>query len=143
MAASDAADTLFEAHLAANWNATPLYTENDGEEHEDSRVYFVYWETESDVEEQASMGAGEDEGTGDLHRETGVLRLYVVGPSGDGTKKGRLLRDQLAALFTRANRDIGTVTCLRLRRTGGLVWEGEKNGNWWAFPLIVEWERDN
>jgi len=142
MAASDRVDTIFEAHLAAYWTAAPLYFENDPDQPDSTAEAWVYIENESFVDAQASIGAGPGEG-GDIWRERGELTLYVLVQIGRGTKKGRKLRDQLAALFMRENGQIDAVRCLDVRRTAGLSWELEGKGNFWALPLRIEWQADS
>lgn len=142
MAASDQADTVFEAHLAAHWSETPIYFENEPEEPGTTAHVWVYAENEGHMQAQASFGAGPEEG-GNLWRERGELTLHVMVPVGDGTKHGRAVRDRLAALFIRENSVIGPVRILEVMRSGGLRWEGESNGNWWAMPLRVQWEADS
>lgn len=142
MAASDLADSAIEAHLAAHWSAAPLFFENEPDMPGSDLEAWVYVENESFVTAQASVGAGAEAG-GDLWRERGELTLHVLVPAGRGTKQGRVLRDQLAALFMRENAQIGPVRFLDVRKTGGLRWEGEANGNWWAMPLRIEWQADH
>lgn len=137
MAASDETDQAFEDYLLANWSRCPLFFENDEDEPHDPQQSWVYVENESDDDDQESIGAGE----GNLWREVGTLRLYVLIPIGSGAKAGRLLRDALADLLK--GQEIGPVTCGAAHRVAGLRWEGEGNGNWWAMPLTIDWTRDD
>ena len=129
MAASDATDAAFEAHFAENFDGVRAVFENDADPEITGRDPWVYIENESDEDDQASLGAGSASGHGyNLMRET-------------GRKAARQLRDQIVAAF--AAQDIGPVTCRAAHRVSGYAWDGvHANGNWQAFPVLIDWYRD-
>lgn len=136
--ASFAAYTALRGFLEAHWSSTLLCFENGATEPpQDAQAAWVYVEIESDEDSQSSIGAGAE----NSWRETGDMTLYVLIPAGAGTGDGRALRDQLADLFRAAQ--IGQIVCTRMRRTGGISWEGEGTGNYWGLPLVVEWHMDS
>tara|TARA_R110002074_G_scaffold21173_5_gene66097 strand:+ start:14382 stop:14813 length:432 start_codon:yes stop_codon:yes gene_type:complete len=142
MAASDATDAAFEAHFAENFDGVRAVFENDADPEITGRDPWVYIENESDEDDQASLGAGSASGHGDnLMRETGRVGFYVLVPIGSGRKAARQLRDQIVAAF--AAQDIGPVTCRAAHRVSGYAWDGvHANGNWQAFPVLIDWYRD-
>lgn len=138
MAASDEVDTLFEEHLQASWTQCQVIYENDDAVPHNEQDPWVYVANESDDDDQASIGGGEE---GNLWREIGRLNFYVIVPAGSGRKQGRQLRDGLADLFK--GKQIAAITCRAARRNNGFAWDGEQNGNWYAFPLVIDWYMDS
>jgi hypothetical protein len=138
MAASNEVDELFEEQLRGAQLPQQIIFENDDAEPLNEQDLWIYIVNESDDDDQESIGAGEE---GNLWREQGVLKLFVLAPVGSGRKAARLLRDQLADLLK--GKQIAAITCRAAHRMGGIVWEGEAKGNWFAFPLHIDWYMDS
>jgi hypothetical protein len=133
--ASYAAFTALRDYLASEWPTTPLAWENESF---DPAPYdaWVRVEVTSSQYEQESIGGGSDP---DDNRwvEVGIIFFRVMVRAGSGTELARSYADTLTNLF---RGDV--LTNFEFRSISiGLGEVGTEDGNWWALPAHVEWER--
>lgn len=138
--ASSAAYTAIHDFLVANWLAPlpGLRFENDGQDPPADGSAFVYVEIESEEDDQASIGGG-DQPDDNLWREVGGVSIEVLIERGTGTAQGRIWRDQLGALFKGLT--LAGIKFRTQRFLAGTPYEG--NGNYFSLPLVIEFERDH
>lgn len=134
-------DTVFNAikvYLDANWTTTALRYENSTLSLPDTPISFVFVEISGDIYKQESIGAGTV--SSNLWRETGLLWLHVMVPSGTGSATARQYLRQLSEMLRDVELLSGRLTFMDM--SIGLGSPGDEDGNYWRLSMSVEWKLD-
>lgn len=121
-------------YLDAQWTTTRITWGNDNLGDENTQPW-VHADITGTSYEQQSIGAGSV--TDNRWVEEGVLFMNVMVHSGQGTDLARSYADTLVNLFR--GQDFSQMEFLRF--SVGLGEVATENGNWWALPISIEWER--
>lgn len=137
--ATATAFSAMKTFIEANWNTATaaLVWENDQFEPPAGFSSWINLEVFGNQYDLASLGTGS--GATALWRERGSLVAFVFARSGTGSLAARTIAEAFAEIFKGAQ--AGSGVRFEDMSLGGSGVRSD-DGNWWGFPITVEWIRN-